>query len=794
MRRVRGLLLLAAGLLQGCGGGGGGGSKGGSEPAPTLYSLSAQVSGLEGSVTLTANAESPVTISSNTQTALARLSAGTQYNVQITSQPALHHCTLASSSGTLNADTTIAVTCVPRVAARKSTVGAFEVAHFAVAGLTLQAHQYSGSIDGTTPVTLAAVEGGLSLLMPPVAEGSHRLEVLIDGVSYPIALTVSSPVLPDTAEQIAANHMSELESALAALKSDPAFTGMADWTALDAELARLKAEIPTLSPTDLEAFARIVWMNELAPAAAGQGKSELFSPRKFNDLTCLDIHRRVTNHAIDSFAYLANGVAVVAMSVEFGPYGAVAGVTAAGALYVLKAWPSMTKFWAATKEYKGQQCFAFQRLNFNLQIEERFTQKPGVTSRLMSTTQETLTFNHKRTREYNVTGSGTLPEDLRESASLASSILRYASTLLSEEARQVLQEWTGTYTHPIDVSDFVIGNVSDARIRSNLSVLDGALRLRFEYLPNQMPSAPVDFTFTLAGNNQTWLIPARLNLIDPPVALNGDIGTQTNETFRGQLEAEFAESFRVSQQPVNGSVTLDATSGVYEYTPSTDFSGNDSFMFVAVNDRGESSPATVSITVSGLCELDNVGYRLERTCYTTEQKTQIDFVELLTVGSGEVSVLRYVPVELIPGDTNSIRTTERYSWRMFGAGSAWIEFEKAQWHVMPGNVIAVERDERASVDYTDGVVTRTFWSRWINNFSTMTGTKESISCYTGRYTWLHYSTTLDANGTMWDDEWIRNDFDLAGACPKTQEEKTSILPLKLEDIRVWQIWNAQNGG
>src|SRR5690606_6852008 len=150
-------------------------------------------------------------------------------------------------------------------------------------------------------------------------------------------------------------------------------------------------------------------------------------------------------------------------------------------------------------------------------LEERFRQKPGMGARFMSTTQETLTFNHKRTREYNVTGSGALPEDLRESASLASNIVRYASALLSDEAKQVLQDWTGAYTRPVDVSDFVLGDVSDPRIDSSLSVLNGALRLRFEYRPDQMPSTPVDFTFTLSGNNQSWLIPARLNLIDAPV-------------------------------------------------------------------------------------------------------------------------------------------------------------------------------------------------------------------------------------------------------------------------------------
>jgi hypothetical protein len=50
---------------------------------------------------------------------------------------------------------------------------------------------------------------------------------------------------------------------------------------------------------------------------------------------------------------------------------------------------------------------------------------------------------------------------------------------------------------------------------------------------------------------------------------------------------------------------------LFEYTPCAYYSGEDSFVFEAVNERGASAPATVSITVSGACTLEEESNSLE---------------------------------------------------------------------------------------------------------------------------------------------------------------------------------------
>jgi len=767
-------------LLQGCGGGGGGGGNGGEQPSRTSYSLVASVSGLEGSVTLAANSSPAVTISSNSQATLARLPSGTAYSVEITAQPTTHYCTLGASNGTLNADATIAVACVPRIAARKTTVAGLEVAHFDVTGLQLDASDYAGSIDGMA-VKLAAVDGKLALLMPPLSDGAHRLSVSVDGVSYPIDFNVSNPALPAAPAQMAAEFLSDVERGLDAMKADPALAGLSDWTELDAQLAALKAQIPTLSAADLEALVRLFWSNEQAAAAQAHAPSFRAASFKPGDMYCSEIHSRVLSRFIDVVAYTANTAAIMAIGVEFGPYGAVAGVSAGMTLYVLKAWPAMKMLSAAIGEYRGRQCFTFIRLNLELGLEEAFRRKPAFGTASMAAVQETLTFNHKRTREYSVTGSGELPEELRGSASYAANIVRYLSAFLSDEAKEWLQDWTATYTRPIDLADFALSNVSDPRIASSMTIGAEALRLRFEYLPEQMPQEPVDFTFQLAGNNQSWQIPARLNLIERPVAHAAAITTQTNEAYQGDLTADFAESFRISLAPVNGHVTLDATSGRYEYTPNDEYSGSDSFRFVAVNDRGESDPAEMQITVTNLCDHSDTGTHIGLTCYRDAAKTRPEFSETISNGT---HIVHTSYLELVPDDVNSTRMAGRYEFHLAGGAVSQITLEKQPHNDLP-------QSANARVVYTAGSPSTIAWSQTNRDLENLTFNGSSIFCESGSYTWRVYSGTIDpVNGTHYDDTYTRHDVNVSGACPITADTALSILPLTLDDIRVWQLWNA----
>ncbi|HHB76175.1 MAG TPA: tandem-95 repeat protein [Desulfobulbus sp.] len=88
----------------------------------------------------------------------------------------------------------------------------------------------------------------------------------------------------------------------------------------------------------------------------------------------------------------------------------------------------------------------------------------------------------------------------------------------------------------------------------------------------------------------------------PPVAENGSISTNENQAVTGTLtassDADLPITYQIQQNVSHGTLDLTPTSGAFTYTPTTNFSGADSFTFTASDDNGTSDPATVTITVS----------------------------------------------------------------------------------------------------------------------------------------------------------------------------------------------------
>ncbi|MGH8128701.1 MAG: FG-GAP-like repeat-containing protein [Gammaproteobacteria bacterium] len=87
-----------------------------------------------------------------------------------------------------------------------------------------------------------------------------------------------------------------------------------------------------------------------------------------------------------------------------------------------------------------------------------------------------------------------------------------------------------------------------------------------------------------------------------PVATGTSLTVNENASGTGTVTATDAEqdplTFAVATQPAHGTVSLDATSGSFTYTPTKDYSGSDSFTVTATNGLESSAPATVSITVT----------------------------------------------------------------------------------------------------------------------------------------------------------------------------------------------------
>lgn len=88
----------------------------------------------------------------------------------------------------------------------------------------------------------------------------------------------------------------------------------------------------------------------------------------------------------------------------------------------------------------------------------------------------------------------------------------------------------------------------------------------------------------------------------PPVATDVSATTPVNTAVVIALAATDAENdpltFRVTAQPANGTLSAVDADGNVGYTPNTDFTGSDSFTYVANDGHADSNGATVTIAVS----------------------------------------------------------------------------------------------------------------------------------------------------------------------------------------------------
>ena len=85
-----------------------------------------------------------------------------------------------------------------------------------------------------------------------------------------------------------------------------------------------------------------------------------------------------------------------------------------------------------------------------------------------------------------------------------------------------------------------------------------------------------------------------------PASSDSSVIAFANATFNGQLDSSDPEGdsviFTIDTNVTNGTLVIN-DDGSFDYTPTTDFIGEDSFQYTAEDEHGGSSSATVSITV-----------------------------------------------------------------------------------------------------------------------------------------------------------------------------------------------------
>ncbi|WP_188008267.1 Ig-like domain-containing protein [Photobacterium damselae] len=127
----------------------------------------------------------------------------------------------------------------------------------------------------------------------------------------------------------------------------------------------------------------------------------------------------------------------------------------------------------------------------------------------------------------------------------------------------------------------------------------------WEYVPNPDFNGEDSFTVVVDdGNGGTDTITVTVNVTpvnDAPVGEDVSAETQEETAVTGQLTATDVDgdnlTFKPGSNPENGSVTINAD-GSWEYVPSPDFNGEDSFTVVVDDGNGGTDTITVTVNVT----------------------------------------------------------------------------------------------------------------------------------------------------------------------------------------------------
>ena len=159
-------------------------------------------------------------------------------------------------------------------------------------------------------------------------------------------------------------------------------------------------------------------------------------------------------------------------------------------------------------------------------------------------------------------------------------------------------------THSVSgVTLTVVGNTSPAH--GSLSISSSGA---FTYTPNSNFSGLDSFFYTVEdGRGTTATSPEVIIAIGSgvPVAMDDQYETDINSTLQGnvltndrhtQQGVDFSVDTTATTGPSHGTLTLDAN-GSFTYTPTTDFTGEDSFIYTIVDDNDKRRSASVRIGV-----------------------------------------------------------------------------------------------------------------------------------------------------------------------------------------------------
>ncbi|WP_332608971.1 tandem-95 repeat protein, partial [Achromobacter sp. ESBL13] len=173
-------------------------------------------------------------------------------------------------------------------------------------------------------------------------------------------------------------------------------------------------------------------------------------------------------------------------------------------------------------------------------------------------------------------------------------------------------------------------NGSAVVVGTPVAVTNGSVTLKadgtLDFAPTANDNGSASFTYTVTSGGVTETATVNVTVtavadapmtVDPAVPgqtfnpATGNYATSTTEDTAviGRVSALDADgdtlAYSVGTAPAHGTVTVNATTGAYTYTPTADYYGSDSFVVAISDGNGNITLSTVSVTVTAVVDIAN---------------------------------------------------------------------------------------------------------------------------------------------------------------------------------------------
>ena len=156
---------------------------------------------------------------------------------------------------------------------------------------------------------------------------------------------------------------------------------------------------------------------------------------------------------------------------------------------------------------------------------------------------------------------------------------------------------TVSYINSSDTGSLVVVPVANQNGTATITVTveDGGLDNNLETTgDNAIVSQAFEVTVTSVNDPGSFSGNTSVTGSEDDSAITGTL------VFTDAIDGDSAPSYTITSESSNGTVSIDATTGIWSYTPNVNFNGSDSFTVAVTDDEGNTETQVISLIVASV--------------------------------------------------------------------------------------------------------------------------------------------------------------------------------------------------